>query len=137
LSNFKPRKFFFNNLINNPVGKTIKKNITPNTNGEIILPNNIPNLIHALFNGVSKFEFINPKIKNINEINIAQTLNSSWFISGYKPIIMFMVYCTVIFITSIMLKIFNKDILDLNINKDSKSFWKLKDKKLGDMSKQF
>jgi len=53
------------------------------------------------------------------------------------PIIMFMVYFTVIFITSIVLKIFNKDILDLNINKASKSFWKLKDKKLGDMSKQF
>jgi len=36
-----------------------------------------------------------------------------------------------------VLKIFNKDILDLNINKASKSFWRLKDKKLGDMSKQF
>ena len=51
------------------------------------MPNNIPNLIHSLFNGVSKFEFINPKIKNINETIIAQILIPSWFINGYKPII--------------------------------------------------
>ena len=87
MSNFKPRKFFFNILINKPVGKTTKKKIIPNTNGEIILPSNIPNLIHSLFNGVSEFEFINPKIKNINETIIAQILIPSWFINGYKPII--------------------------------------------------
>ena len=75
--------------------------------------------------------------------NIFGPFNKIWIKFGdllgkiIAPIIMFLVYFTVIFITSIVLKIFNKDILDLNINKASKSFWKLKDKKLGDMSKQF
>jgi membrane-associated HD superfamily phosphohydrolase len=81
------------------------------------------------------FAFIYPKIFG--------PLNKIWIKFGdflgkiIAPIIMFLVYFTVIFITSIILKIFNKDILDLNINKASKSFWKLKDKKLGDMRKQF
>ncbi|MCI5054339.1 MAG: hypothetical protein MRY23_05945 [Pelagibacteraceae bacterium] len=75
--------------------------------------------------------------------NIFGPFNKIWIKFGdllgkiIAPIIMLLVYFTVIFITSIVLKIFNKDILDLNINKASKSFWKLKDKKLGDMSKQF
>ena len=81
------------------------------------------------------FAFIYPKIFG--------PFNKIWIKFGNllgkitAPIVMFLIYFTVIFITSIILKIFNKDILDLNINKTSKSFWKLKDKKLGDMSKQF
>jgi len=81
------------------------------------------------------FAFIYPKIFG--------PFNKIWIKFGNllgkitAPIVMFLIYFTVIFITSIILKIFNKDILDLNINKASKSFWKLKDKKLGDMSKQF
>ena len=81
------------------------------------------------------FAFIYPKIFG--------PFNKIWIKFGdilgkiIAPIIMFVVYFTVIFITSIILKIFNKDILDININKASKSFWKLKDKNLGDMNKQF
>ena len=36
--------------------------------GEIIFPNNIPNLNQSLFNGVNIFEFNNAKNKNIKEI---------------------------------------------------------------------
>ena len=81
------------------------------------------------------FAFIYPKIFG--------PFNKVWIKFGnllgkiISPIVMFLIYFTVIFITSIILKILNKDILDLNINKGSKSFWKLKDKKLGDMGKQF
>ena len=33
----------------------------------MILPNNSPNLIHALFNGTRIFDFISPSIKKIKE----------------------------------------------------------------------
>lgn len=81
------------------------------------------------------FAFIYPKIFG--------PFNKIWIKFGdllgkiIAPIVMFVVYFTVIFITSIILKILNKDILSLKIDKASNSFWKLKDKKLGDMSKQF
>ena len=81
------------------------------------------------------FAFIYPKIFG--------PFNKIWIKFGdllgkiIAPIVMFLVYFTVIFMTSIVLKILNKDILNLKINKASNSFWRLKDKKLGDMSKQF
>jgi hypothetical protein len=81
------------------------------------------------------FAFIYPKIFG--------PFNNIWIKFGdllgkiIAPIVMFIVYFTVIFTTSIILKILNKDILELNINKASNSFWKLKDKRRGDMSKQF
>ncbi len=37
--------------------------------GEIIFPNNIPNLNQILFKGVKKLELINPKIKKIKEMD--------------------------------------------------------------------
>ena len=39
--------------------------------------------------------------------------------------------------TSLLLKIFKKDILKLKINKKAKSFWQLKDQKVGNMNKQY
>jgi len=81
------------------------------------------------------FAFIYPKIFG--------PFNKIWIKFGdllgkiIAPIVMFLVYFTIIFMTSIVLKILNKDILNLKIDKTSNSFWRLKDKKLGDMSKQF
>ena len=54
--------------------------------GEINLPNKIPNLNHIKFNGLSIFEFNNPKIKKIIEIKMAHNLIGSLFISGYEAI---------------------------------------------------
>ena len=74
--------------------------------------------------------------------NIFDPFNKIWIKFGdllgkiIAPIIMFWFILLCIY-HFYCVKNFNKDILDLNINKASKSFWKLKDKKLGDMSKQF
>ena len=65
-----------------PIGVISKKKIIERTIGEIIFPNNIPNLNHSLFNGVNIFEFNNPKNKNKKEIIKDHILTSSWFISG-------------------------------------------------------
>jgi len=52
------------------------------------------------------------------------------------PVIMFLIYFTVVFVTSIILKVLKKDILDLKINKSSKTFWRKKNNH-SNMSKQF
>ena len=75
-------KSFLSILIKKAIGVTTKKNITPITIGEIILPKKIPNLNQALFNGVKIFELIIPKIKNNKEIKTDQTLISPWLIKG-------------------------------------------------------
>jgi hypothetical protein len=54
-----------------------------------------------------------------------------------SPIIMLILYFTIIFFTSLYLRILRKDILDLKIDKNSKTFWKIKDTKNGNMNKQF
>jgi len=69
-------------------------------------------------------------------------LNYCWIKFGeilgkfLAPVIMFFIYFTVIFVTSIILKVLKKDILDLKINKSSQTFWRKKNK-LSNMSKQF
>jgi len=69
------------------VGVTTPKNIIPITIGETIFPKRKPNFIHNLFRGVKIFEFINPKIKNINETAIDQNLKLSPFKSGHNAMI--------------------------------------------------
>ena len=59
---------FLNNLITNPIGVTIKKNIIPIIIGEIIRPKKIPNLNHSLFKGAKILEFNKPKTRKIKEI---------------------------------------------------------------------
>tara|TARA_X000000950_G_scaffold289480_1_gene414003 strand:- start:11070 stop:11453 length:384 start_codon:yes stop_codon:yes gene_type:complete len=54
-----------------------------------------------------------------------------------SPIIMFVIYFSVIIATSILLKIFRKDILNLYIDRNQKTFWRSRDKKVGDMTRQF
>ena len=78
---FKFNKSLRKILIINPVGVTTKKNTKPITNGETILPKNIPNLNQIIFNGFNKFEFNIPKIRNTNEIINDQIL-ISWFLNN-------------------------------------------------------
>ena len=81
---FKCNRSFLSNFITNPMGVTTPKKITPIIIGETILPKNNPNFIHILFNGVNIFELIRPKIRNIEEIIIDQTLKSSPDKTGHK-----------------------------------------------------
>ena len=53
------------------------------------------------------------------------------------PVVMFFIYFSVVFATSIVLKVFNKDILELKIKKNSKTFWKSRQQNVSDMNKQF
>ena len=71
-----------NNFINKPVCFTTKKKTIPIIIGEIILPNNIPNLNQRIFSGVKIFEFIKPKIKKIIEIIKDQILIFPSFNNG-------------------------------------------------------
>ena len=54
----------------------------PITIGAIILPSNSPNLTQIMFRGLSKFELIKPKIKNIIEKGMGHNLIASLFLSG-------------------------------------------------------
>jgi len=75
--------------------------------------------------------------------NIFGPFNKAWVKFGellgkiVAPVVMFIVYFSIIFMTSLLLKIFKKDILKLKINKKAKSFWQHKDQKVGNMSKQY
>jgi hypothetical protein len=69
-----------------PMGVTTKKNIIPIINGEIIFPRKIPNLNQILFKGVRILEFNKPNEMKIREIISDQSLTSSPFNKGYKPI---------------------------------------------------
>ena len=69
-------------------------------------------------------------------------LNRVWFKFGLilgkiiSPIIMFLVYFTVVTPTGLLLRLFNKDILNLKFNKKS-SYWINKEKNIGTMKDQF
>tara|TARA_A100001011_G_scaffold324_1_gene422 strand:- start:16700 stop:17083 length:384 start_codon:yes stop_codon:yes gene_type:complete len=81
------------------------------------------------------FSFVYPKI--------FYPLNKIWIKFGYllgkviSPIVMFIIYFTIVYATSIILKLFRKDIMDIKIDKHAISFWKKRKIKPGDMSKQF
>ena len=63
------------------------KNTTASTIGEIILPNNSPNLIQTLLIGLKIFEFKMLKIKNKILIINDQILRSFSFNSGHNEIV--------------------------------------------------
>ncbi len=69
-------------FIKRPIGVITKKKTTPMTTGATITPKIIPNLYHNLFNGVSSFEFISPKIKKNEEIIADQILIGSSYVKG-------------------------------------------------------
>ena len=81
------------------------------------------------------FAFIYPKIFNV--------FNKVWIKFGeflgkvVSPLVMMVIYFTVVLFTSIVLKVINKDIMNLKINTSSKTFWKKKDQKTGNMQNQF
>ena len=64
----------------------VEKNIILITIGAITSPNAIPNLNQSLFNGVKRFEFINPKIRKFRAIIIDQILIDPSCIKGHKLI---------------------------------------------------
>ena len=68
------------------MGVTTRKNIIPITSGEIILPNNKPNLNQRMFSGDKILAFSKPNIKNINEMINDHSLIPSLLINGYKEI---------------------------------------------------
>jgi hypothetical protein len=80
--NFKFNKSLPIILIIKAIGVTTKKNITPIIIGDIIFPNNNPNLNQSLLKGVKTFELINPKIKKNIAMIIDHILNPSLLIKG-------------------------------------------------------
>ena len=54
-----------------------------------------------------------------------------------SPIVLGLIYFFVIFPTSLLLKLFNKDILNLNFKSIDKSQWKKRKENIGTMDKQF
>ena len=75
--------------------------------------------------------------------NLLTPLNKVWIKFGYllgkfvSPIILTLIYFVIIFPTKLILKIYNKDILDLNLNKEAKTYWKRKEESISNMNKQF
>ena len=82
-------------------------------------------------------------ILGILNSNLLTPLNKGWIKFGYflgkfiSPIILTLIYFVIIFPTKLILKICNKDILDLNLNKEAKTYWKRKEKSISNMNKQF
>ena len=74
---------------------------------------------------------------------ILKPLNILWFKFGFllgkfvTPIIMAAMFFIVITPTGIILRLFNKDVLSLKINKLSDSYWVKRDIPVGDMKNQF
>ena len=81
-------------------------------------------------------------ILGIFNSKILTPLNRIWFKFGLllgkiiSPVIMFLVYFTVVTPTGLLLRLFNKDILNLKFNKKS-SYWINKEKNIGTMKDQF
>lgn len=75
--------------------------------------------------------------------NLLLPLNRLWFQFGLllgniiAPIVMGIIYFLIVTPTGLILRIFNKDILNLNRNKKIKSYWVEKDKKHSSMRNQF
>ena len=74
--------------------------------------------------------------------NLLNPLNKAWMKFGYflskiaNPVILFTIYYFIVVPTGLLLKILKKDILDLNIDKQKKSYW-INKKNFTDMNNQF
>lgn len=74
---------------------------------------------------------------------ILKPLNIIWFKFGFllgkfvTPIIMGAIFLIVITPTGLIMRLFNKDILSLKINKSLDSYWVKRDIPVGDMKNQF
>ena len=80
--NFRFIKSLPSSFIIKPIGVTTKKKIIPIIIGEIIFPNNKPNLNQILFKGLKILEFKIPNIKNKPEIIKDHNLTSLLFNNG-------------------------------------------------------
>ena len=70
-----------------PIGVTTRKKTIPIAKGAKILPSKSPNLNQSIFRGVSSFDFVRPKNKNIKEIIIDHNLISSLLRRGQNATI--------------------------------------------------
>ena len=70
-----------------PIGVISKKKIIERTIGEIIFPNNSPNLIQILFKGFKNLESKRPNIKKIKAINKDHIRKSPALSNGHIEII--------------------------------------------------
>ena len=73
-------------VIINPIGVTTKKYNRDIIIGEIIFPNNSPNLIQSLFNGVKILELNKPSKRKITPISKDHTRIPPEFSKGQSPI---------------------------------------------------
>ena len=70
-------------------------------------------------------------------------LNKLWIKFGellgkvVSPIVMIMVYFFVVFPTKLILSLFKKDILDLKLDKNSSTYWRVRKKENTSMDNQF
>ena len=75
--------------------------------------------------------------------NLLTSLNKGWIKFGdllgkfVSPIILALIYFVIIFPTKLILKMCNKEILDLNLNKEAKTYWKRKETSFSNMNNQF
>ena len=86
--------------------------------------------IAFLFLGLTKSKLLTP-------------LNILWFKFGIllgsiiAPIVMAIIYFFIVTPTGIIMKIFNKDLLNKKFNKSLKSYWIKREKKVSSMKQQF
>ena len=82
-------------------------------------------------------------ILGIFNSKILTPLNKSWTKFGevlgkiIAPIVMGIVYFLILTPTSILTKLFGKDLLGIKFNSKKKTYWKLREKNIGSMKKQF
>ena len=82
-------------------------------------------------------------ILGIFNSKILTPLNKSWIKFGevlgkiIAPIVMGIVYFLILTPTSILIKLFGKDLLGIKFNSKKKTYWKLREKNIGSMKKQF
>ncbi len=82
-------------------------------------------------------------ILGIFNSNLLLPLNKLWTKFGLilgriiSPIVMGFIFFFIVMLTSLILKLFNKDVLNLKINKKTKSYWIQKDIHKSRMEKQF
>jgi len=75
--------------------------------------------------------------------NSLNSINIWWMKFGellgliFSPIILALIFYLVILPTSILMKIFKKDILELKFNTSKKSYWISKKENIGPMKNQF
>lgn len=79
--------------------------------------------------------FINSKV--LTPLNIIWIKFGDLLGKIFAPIVMIIIYFFIIFPTKIILRLFNKDLLSLKIDKSSNSYWINRKNKFNSMNNQF